>query len=130
MAGDPLAGKAPEGVEKGKQMSNPEFRVRPVIRHIVTRYTPAEPLPPGCNPANGRSGLETLGEFDSEGYAEIVAEALAEKAAPRQYVIVQNTMGEVMAKVYYADGEIEAMERLRSLEVDGSTYRIFSRTKP
>jgi hypothetical protein len=109
-------------------MSNPEFRVRPVVRHVVTRYTRAEPLPPGVNADTPRGGLETLGEFDSEGYAEIVAEALAEKAAPREYVIVQSTLGEVTAKVYYAYGEQEAQERMNALQVaDSTTYRIYSR---
>jgi hypothetical protein len=110
-------------------MSNPEFRVRPVIRHVVTRYTKAEPLPPGCCSTDGpRGGLETLGEFDSEGYADIVAEALAEKAAQREYVLVQETVGGIMAKVYYAYGEGEAQQRLAMMP-EGESYRVYSRIK-
>lgn len=111
-------------------MQLPEFRVRPVIRHVVTRYTPADPLPPGVNSAEGsRGSLQTLGEFDSEGYAEIVREALAEKAALREYAIIEETMGEPMARVVYAYGEQEALARMSEEAQAGKTYRVFSRVR-
>jgi hypothetical protein len=109
-------------------MSNPEFRVRPVIRHVVTRFSEDRTSALDEPPAYTRK-LETLGEFDSEGYAEIVAEALAEKAAPREYVIVQETLGKVMAKVYYAYSEDEVNMRLMEPELQGSSYRVYSRIK-
>lgn len=103
-------------------MSTPEFRVRPVIRHVVTRYTP----PDSPEPAS----VETLAEFDSEGYAEIVKEALAEKVAPREFVIVESTMGEPMARVTYAYSEDEAIQRMaESQAMEGKTYRVYSRIK-
>lgn len=76
---------------------------------------------------NGPS-LETLGEFDSEGYAEIVAEALAEKAAPREYVIVQDRNGEILTCVFYAYGEDELQQRLQEMP-SSESYRVFSRIK-
>lgn len=111
-------------------MSNPEFRVRPVVRHVVTRFSEERTSAHDEPPAYTRK-LETLGEFDSEGYAEIVAEALSEKAAPREYVLVQETMGEVMANVYYAYDEQNAMERLAQLatEEPRESYRVYSRIK-
>jgi hypothetical protein len=100
-------------------MTTPEFRVRPVIRHTITRYHPPSPNTSSC--------VETLGEFDSEGYAEIVREALAERVAPREYVIVESTMGEVMARVHYAYSEDEVQARLAEQAEDGVTYRVYSR---
>lgn len=108
-------------------MSTPEFRVRPVIRHIVTRYTPSYSPEPGC--VNG-SSLETLAEFDSEGYAEIVREALAERVAPREYVIVEQTFGAIEARVKFAYSEQAALELMASEAAEsGKSYRIFSRIK-
>lgn len=52
-------------------MKTVEIRVRPVVRHMVTRHTAEE-----------RGGiLETLGEFTNEGYADQVAHALRYMAA-------------------------------------------------
>jgi hypothetical protein len=107
-------------------MQKPEFRVRPVIRHVVTRYTPSHSPEPGV--INGPS-LETLGEFDSEGYAEIVKEALDEMAAPREYVIVESTLGEKMASVTYAYSEEEALKRMAEEAADGKAYKVYSRIK-
>ena len=54
----------------------PEYRVRPVVRYVVTRY---------CHPyetesAQGRievpGGSEVIGEFQNEGRASEVAEAM------------------------------------------------------
>jgi hypothetical protein len=109
-------------------MKQVEIRVRPVIRHVVTRFSEERTSALDEPPAYKRQ-LETLGEFDSEGYAEIVAEALAEKAAPREYVVVQDTIGEVMAKVYYAYDERDVANRLAEMGADGTTYRVFSRIR-
>lgn len=53
----------------------PEYRVRPVVRYVVTRY---------CHPYTSRDGMtgnsggsEVVGEFQSEGPAAQVAKALA-----------------------------------------------------
>lgn len=108
-------------------MQKPEFRVRPVIRHVVTRYTPSYSPEPGC--LNGPS-LETLGEFDSDGYAEIVAEALRERVAPREFVIVEQVLGAMQARVTYAYSEEEAAARMATEEaVEGKTYRVYSRIR-
>lgn len=99
-------------------MTTPEFRVRPVIRHIVTRFT--------SDPERGASSLETLGEFANEGYAEIVAEALRERVAPRKYAIVQRSF-ETSVLVYYAADETEAQACKASCEAEhGGEFRIFS----
>lgn len=100
-------------------MSKPEFRVRPVVRHVVTRYT-----------SEAHSGsLETLGEFNNEGYADIVTEALRERVAPREYVIVEQTQGDPMARVLFAYDEQEAQTRMAEMAKDGKSYRVFSRIK-
>ncbi len=114
-------------------MQKPEFRVRPVIRHVVTRFTPQPPPPEGSGYFSGcaNGGVETLGEFDSEGYADIVAEALRERVAPRTYVIVQETLGEEVAIVQYGYDEAEALSRKRTLEErTGKSFGIYSRLKP
>jgi hypothetical protein len=46
-----------------------EYRVRPVVRYVVTRYTEYPEM-------NATGSSERLGEFDSESYAETVASAL------------------------------------------------------
>jgi hypothetical protein len=111
-------------------MSTVEFRVRPVIRHVVTRFTQRAPLPEGQQYAAG-GGVETLGEFDSEGYADIVAEALRERVAPREYVVVQQTLGEVQAAVYYATGEddLAHAQCQAAAENPGQSFRVYSRIK-
>lgn len=50
-----------------------EYRVRPVVRYIVTKYTASDP-DSGCG--NSFAGVETVGEFANEIQAESVAEAL------------------------------------------------------
>lgn len=76
-------------------MATPEFRVRPVTRYIVTRYTSES------RDGAQHIGLETLGEFCSEKYAEQVAEALRGKPVRAQ-------LGDVI-KVDGMDGEIWAV---------------------
>jgi hypothetical protein len=58
-------------------LSQVEYRVRPVVRYVVTRYTPAFSPEPGA--MNGPS-LETLGEFDNEGYANEVCRVMGLEA--------------------------------------------------
>ncbi len=104
-------------------MSQPEFRVRPVIRHIVTRYSP---------PCDGNASLETLGEFDSEQYAEIVAEALRHRTAPMEYVIVRNKLGHFAADVMYAYSEADVQNRLIEMAAQSGDERrcqVFSRVR-
>lgn len=57
----------------------PEYRVRPVVRYVVTRY---------CHPYQSRDGKvgmsggsSVVGEFDKEQNAYDVAEALAAREA-------------------------------------------------
>lgn len=58
-------------------MSHVEYRVRPVIRYIVTRYTPSHSPEPGL--INGAS-LETLGEFDNETFANEICRVMGLEA--------------------------------------------------
>jgi hypothetical protein len=57
-------------------MSKVEIRVRPVVRHVLTRYTES-----GAPDGSKYSGVVTLGEFDNEAYAEQVAHAMRYMAA-------------------------------------------------
>lgn len=49
-----------------------EYRVRPVVRYIVTQYT-AEETSPGC----GMVGSSLIGEFENQKRAELVSNALS-----------------------------------------------------
>jgi len=110
-------------------MTTPEFRVRPVIRHIVTRFSEERTSPHDAPPEYTRK-LETLGEFDSEGYADIVAEALRERAAPREYVIVRQKLGEIAADVMYAYSEAEVEVRLAEMATpDAPQCHVYSRLR-
>jgi hypothetical protein len=102
-------------------MSTVEFRVRPVIRHVVTRHTSTE----------NSGSLETLGEFGNEGYAEIVSQALKERAAPREYVVVESTLGAVQAAVYYAhdENDLAHVQCQAAAEHPGRTFRVYSRPR-
>jgi hypothetical protein len=53
-------------------METIEYRVRPVVRYVVTKYT--------SDPELGAGSCRPMGEFDHESYAEEVAWALARKA--------------------------------------------------
>lgn len=99
-------------------MKTTEIRVRPVIRHAVTRYM--------SEPETGCGGSELLAEFSHEAYAEEVAQALKEQSAQRDYVLVQETVGEIMAKVYYAYSEEDARAKLSGMP-DSESYKVFSR---
>lgn len=99
-------------------MKTTEIRVRPVVRHSVTRYT---------REVHGTSH-EVVGEFDNEQYAQQVAEAMSQQSAPRVYVIVEDTLGVIDARVYYATDDQEARERQALCEMEtGKTFRIYSR---
>jgi hypothetical protein len=102
-------------------MRNVEIRVRPVIRHVVTSYE--------GDPSSQQGGSRTLGEFDNEGYAEEIADALRKKAAPREFVMVQDTVGEVMAEVFYAYSETEVDAFLASDKAQGKSFKVFSRVR-
>jgi hypothetical protein len=49
-------------------MKSIEYRVRPVIRYVVTRYE--------SEPETGSGGVSTMGEFDHQEYANQVSRAL------------------------------------------------------
>lgn len=49
-------------------MKTTEYRVRPVVRYIVTEFT--------SDPENGAGGCGPIGEFDNEQQAEAVKRAL------------------------------------------------------
>jgi hypothetical protein len=110
-------------------MKTTEIRVRPVVRHVVTRFTSEHDEHTRFAGFAG-GGCETLGEFDSEQYADVVADALRMASAARVYVIVQETLGEEIAIVHYAGSEEEAASRKTSLEErTGKSFRIYSRVR-
>jgi hypothetical protein len=99
-------------------MQTTEIRVRPVVRHVITRYT---------NDAVRGGSVETLGEFDNEAQAEQVAEAMRSVHWPKKFVIVQVTF-EPETKAYYAESLDEANETAVKLTAEtGGDWRIFSR---
>jgi len=55
-------------------MQEPEFRVRPVVRYIVTKFTPGYTSPDGRDGHSSRS--EIVGEFPNEETAYRVATAM------------------------------------------------------
>jgi hypothetical protein len=120
-------------------MSKVEIRVRPVIRHVVTRYTAPEPAPSGSNPANGRSSLETLGEFDNEAQAEEVAKCLQEvylawqarihaenHPKPMQYVAVERGF-ECATNAEYFNLEADALAFVEHASKAGREFRVYAR---
>jgi hypothetical protein len=100
-------------------MKTTEIRVRPVVRHAVTRFTQEE---------RGASS-ECMGEFANEQYAEEVAEALKDKHAAREYVMVQETPGLETPKVFYAYSEEEVAKFMSEPRLDCG-YRVYSRVIP
>ncbi len=98
-------------------MKTTEIRVRPVVRHAVTRYTRDE----------AGASSESLGEFANEAYAEELAEALRKAHKPKQYAVVQRSF-DVDVKVYYAE-EIAQAEAYRDQLAAhfGHEYRIYER---
>lgn len=78
-----------------------DIRVRPALRHSITRYTRD----------GNNSGVETLCEVANERYAEEIMEALRVKNAPKTYSIIQRSF-DVMVMVVYAD-ELEQAARYK-----------------
>ncbi|HEY5850874.1 MAG TPA: hypothetical protein VIT62_08945 [Lysobacter sp.] len=102
-----------------------EYRVRPVVRYVVTRWH-QELDDRGCSGA----GCETVGEYPNEEVAERVLRALEAderaKGPDRQYAIVQHSF-EPEAKVLYAYGIAEAIARRDRLNDEGGgSWRIFA----
>ena len=100
-----------------------EIRVRPVVRYLITRHR--------TGPEPGTGSLETLGEFDSAGYAEDVADILRQQYAQKEYIAVAHGIGESGALVQYAytigDANAAADALVQSSNMDA---RIFSRLMP
>jgi hypothetical protein len=105
-------------------MKTTEIRVRPVVRHVVTRYTSEyDEATKSCG-----GSCETIGEFDNERFAEEVAKVLQEEAQPKQYAVVESTLGDIQAQVYYAEGQREAFELSKKLSAETlKTFRVFER---
>ena len=99
-------------------MTTTEIRVRPVIRHMVTRHTSEE-----------RGGsLETLGEFTNEGYAEQVAEALrGAQPKPMQYAAIERRHFDIITNVCYFDVKSEAELFVAHALANGREFRLFLR---
>lgn len=57
-----------------------EYQVRPVTRYIITRYH-NETTPTG----GASGGVETIGEFDNQVRAELIARALVNQEAGSKY---------------------------------------------
>jgi hypothetical protein len=102
-----------------RTMKTTEIRVRPVIRHAVTRFTQEERA----------AGSECMGEFASEQYAEEVARALKEKHAPREFILVQETPGMTHPEVRYAYSQEEVDNFLSEPRTDIG-YKVYSRVMP
>lgn len=95
MAGDPLAGKAPEGVEKGKQMI--EYRVRPVTRWAITKYE-----------RDGvRASLATVCEVPNLAASQALGEALAAKDGGVFFSYGPDDLGDIVLLLRRIAGQIE-----------------------
>lgn len=119
-----------------------EIRVRPVTRHVVTRYE-SDGL------RRGGASCGTLGEFDSPARADEVALAIqAQEPHARvvisdgtvhdpieqQFVITKVNTFEVQNEVYFANSFGEALSLLNKLETANtaekwSNWQIFDRAK-
>ena len=104
-------------------MKNTEIRVRPVIRHSVTRYT-RESHPDGME----SGGCESLGEFANEAYAEEVAAALrTQEPKPMQYAAVERNHFDIATYALYFDVEADALAYAEHAKKYGREFRVFSR---
>jgi hypothetical protein len=109
-------------------MSKVEIRVRPVVRHIVTRYTERQPLPEGQKSDGPRASLETLGEFDSEARAEEMADAVrSAMPKPRQFAAVERNHFDFLTNVIYFDAEEDALAYAEHARSQGREFRVYSR---
>ena len=106
-------------------MKSVEYRVRPVVRYMVTRYESGS-YPDGSS----YGGCSGVGEFDNEESAERVKAALdtGENASDprREYAVVQSTF-EPAAKVIYAYGFAEATAARDRLNTEGGEWRIYAK---
>lgn len=108
-------------------MNEVEIRVRPVVRYVVTRYAQE-------SMGNGPDGKvryaarsETLGEFDSERYANEVADTM--RPRERVFAVVERSLTPE-CRVFYAydPGEAAGMATALS-EKYGVEFRIFEADK-
>jgi hypothetical protein len=97
-------------------MSTTDIRVRPVIRHVVTRF----------QSDGARSGSEAMGEFGNEQYAEEVAEALRQKHAPKQYIAVERGW-EIATNVLYFTTRAEADTFVETALKEDREFRVYER---
>lgn len=82
-------------------MSKTEFRVRPVVRYLVTKYVP--------NQGNVSSFSGVMGEFANEATAEEVADALSAKYAKHERWVEHIGMEVAYKGVAAADQQTRAM---------------------
>lgn len=116
-----------------------EIRVRPVTRHVVTRYE-SDGLP------RGAASCGTLGEFDSPARADEVALAIrasepharvvtsdgeVHNPVEQEFIITRVNTFEVQNEVYFASTAEDAANQLRKLTVDGdgAQWEVFCRPK-
>ena len=104
-------------------MKTTEIRVRPVIRHAVTRFTSEVHEDERCSGSS-----ECMGEFSHESYAEEVAKALIQVQAPREFIIVQETPGLTNPEVRYAYSQEEVNAFLSEPRADHG-YKVYSRIR-
>ncbi len=104
-------------------MSNQEFRVRPVIRHAVTEYTPGF-YQGDRSSETAKSAL--IGEFPNEQMAEKVREALEFQAAPRAYLMVKRTF-DLDTQAQHADSLVQAEAFVADRLANGEEWRVFER---
>lgn len=102
-----------------------EYRVRPVVRYVVTRFA-REDLPSG----NCVAGSSTCGEFDNEQQAESVKAALeaSDPDMPRTngFLLVKDTH-EVDTKAFFAHSLTEARQMKAELEAGGESWLLTTR---
>jgi len=104
-------------------MQTKEFRVRPVVRHIVTEFTEDTAL--------RQAGCGVVGEFSSEAEAEKVRLALEQQAAPLRYILVEESPIAEFPLVRYAYSLEEAEEWQRHMNTKFEIgMRIYSRPEP
>jgi len=104
-------------------METKEFRVRPVVRHIVTEFT--------SDPTIGTAGSGVVGEFSSEAEAEKVKAALEQQSTPLRYILVEESPIAEFPLVRYAYSLEEAEEWQKHMNTKYDIgMRIYSRPEP
>lgn len=100
-------------------METIEYRVRPVVRHIVTQSK--------HDPEARTGSVGPVGEFQNEQQAEAVKEALDFQVAPRQYVAVLRGF-ELATEAAYFESEQEASQFCAQKQAQyDQEWRVFSR---